>query len=153
MANSLDATVTLAPHSAPLDKANGRRRICLRDEQRTRRDARFLHVDVSMSDRTADRIEVPESRRSSRPSMRRAKRSSSLSFSPALLPPNSMLPRNDAAELDFPPKATEGGPQVSKRMRNEDISRSRLRLRGYRVEAGSVSTSRRPSLASGPSEP
>src|SRR3989440_8717547 len=28
MANSLDATVTLAPHSAPLDKANGRRRIC-----------------------------------------------------------------------------------------------------------------------------
>src|SRR5207302_1217004 len=71
MANSLDATVTLAPHSAPLDKANGRRRICL---------------------------------------------------------------RNDAAELDFPPKATEGGPQVSKRMRNEDISRSRLRLRGYRVE-------------------
>ena len=45
-----------------------------------------------------------------------------------------MLPRNDAAELDFPPKATEGGPQVSKRMRNEDISRSRLRLRGYRVE-------------------
>src|SRR5256885_14188047 len=28
MANSLDATVTLAPHSAPLDKANGRRHIC-----------------------------------------------------------------------------------------------------------------------------
>src|SRR3989442_12360867 len=53
---------------------------------------------------------------------------------PALLPPNSMLPRNDAAELDFPPKAPEGGPQVSKRMRNEDISRSRLRLRGYGVE-------------------
>ncbi len=32
-----------------------------------------------MSDRTADRIEVPESRRSSRPSMRRTKGSSSLS--------------------------------------------------------------------------
>src|SRR2546422_2180603 len=47
---------------------------------RIRRDARFLHVDVSMSDGTADRIEVPESRRSSRPSMRRTKRSFSLSL-------------------------------------------------------------------------
>src|SRR2546426_12505157 len=47
---------------------------------RIRRDARFLHVDVSMSDGTADRIEVPKSRRSSRPSMRRTKRSFSLSL-------------------------------------------------------------------------
>src|SRR5436190_19300830 len=38
MANSLDATVTLAPHSAPLDKANGRRCICLREKSRTRRE-------------------------------------------------------------------------------------------------------------------
>src|SRR5438046_2361266 len=39
MANSLDATVTLAPHSAQLDKANGRRCLCLREKSRTRRDS------------------------------------------------------------------------------------------------------------------
>src|SRR5437879_6822913 len=103
MANALDATVTLAPHSAPLDKANGRRRICLRDEQRTRRDARFLHVDVSVADRTADRIEVPESRRSSRPSMRRTKRSCSLSRFPERSSPDGPIfmegPSTDFREM------------------------------------------------------
>src|SRR5438876_3222253 len=74
MANSLDATVTLAPHSAPLDKANGRRRICPKEKAWTWRDARFLHMGTSMSDGTADPLRYDdESRTSSRPSTRRTK--------------------------------------------------------------------------------
>jgi len=47
---------------------------------RTRRDARFLHVDMSMSDGTADESRYPKSRWSSRPSMMGIKPSSSPSL-------------------------------------------------------------------------
>src|SRR3989442_9510163 len=71
--------------------------------ERTRRDARLLHVDVSVSDRTADRIEVPESRRSSRPSMRRTKRSCSLSRFPERSSPDGPIfmegPSTDFREM------------------------------------------------------
>src|SRR2546425_11511795 len=73
------------------------------EEYRTRRDARFLHVDVSVSDRTADRIEVPESRRSSRPSRRRTKRSCSLSRFPERSSPDGPIfmegPSTDFREM------------------------------------------------------
>jgi len=50
-------------------------------EWRTRRDARFLHVGMSMSDRTVDQSRYVESRRLSRPIMRRTKGSPCLSLS------------------------------------------------------------------------
>src|SRR5438067_12270450 len=75
MANSLDATVTLAPHSAQLDKANGRRCLCLREKSRTRRDSNHsLRIGLNHGEltfttgasQTRSRSREPPRRRNSR---------------------------------------------------------------------------------------
>src|SRR5438034_4880476 len=74
---------------------------------------------MSMSDRTTDRIEVPESRRSSRPSTRRTKGSSS----PSLFPSDSNPDGPRSGESDWT-SGPEGGDRGSSPVKQDRIHRN-----------------------------
>src|SRR5438874_12919747 len=81
MANSLDATVTLAPHSAQLDKANGRRCLCLREKSRTRRDSNHsLRIGLNLGELTFTTGASQTRSRSWEPPRRRNSRGNGCAF-------------------------------------------------------------------------
>ncbi len=77
--------------------------------ERTRRDARFSHMDLSMSDGTRTQLRYTPSKRSSRPNMRGTKRSFSASpFLRIRLAPQHGFHRARCRESNSSCKSTRG---------------------------------------------